>query len=299
VGTKAAAGIISPAIAANGFVAVVLSKLMDQLLECTALAAWADDSGRVKQARIGARRMREALQLFGPRLHPKRAKQLVRELEVLAAPLDQLRELDVVLDLLDTELRRRQPVGDAVAETQDETRRLVELLRTRRVALAAKAARRLAPARLRPLASRLGRYARGNERLLIETLKPRLHSRCERLERRADQLDAADLSTMHALRRAARRVRYDLEALAPWLDPKPELLTAIRSLQDHLGAITDREAVLSLLDAETGPADPDDGLTKLRQRLHRQIDKLLARTPRAAAPLHESLPKFDGILKPA
>ncbi|HXR14304.1 MAG TPA: CHAD domain-containing protein [Solirubrobacteraceae bacterium] len=55
----------------------------------------------VHEMRVATRRLRAALEVFGPCLHPKRGARALREVKALAAALGERRDRDVQLELLE------------------------------------------------------------------------------------------------------------------------------------------------------------------------------------------------------
>ena len=261
--------------------ATILRDLTDRLLRSTSAADWVSSPGNVKQARIACRRLREALQLLGPRLQPKRAAQLVRDVELLAAPLAVLRDLDVVAALIEAEAER-EPALEAVHYALALMRRHA----------ANQTKRRLAADRVQQLASRLHRYGRSiTERDAGGDMRrfaaDRLIARHQRLTQRAAEVDVQHIATIHALRRSLRRFRYDAEAFLGWLELSPEALSGVKVVQDYLGAITDREALLKALDniGKDLPRGSAGAVAVVVARVDAELRQLVDGVTAAVAPL--------------
>lgn len=193
----------------------------------------------VHDRRVAIRRLRTAIEVFGPAL-PKRAREVRRQLKTVFTELGPRRDADVALEELRS-LEPRLAAADApgwrglLAELESEREAApaggdaaaAQQAGDAAAALAAAARERGGP----PAAAALG----GVVRKRVKDVRRRLAA----LE------DPRDAEALHALRIAAKRLRYVLEAAEPALgDPAVRGARVARELQAVLGDVHDCDVML-------------------------------------------------------
>lgn len=212
------------------------------------------DPEHLHQMRVGTRRLRTALQVFGIAVElPKTAGE--KAIATLARTLGQLRDLDVqIADLRDTyqpQLPKAEQkcLSEAIAALQQhrkQTFALVEatLTRSRYQDLKAAYETWLDSPRYTALASLPLRS------LLPDLLSPLLS---ELLLHpgwlvRAKDVSAATDETLHDLRKACKHARYQAEFFAHFYDDTFEAwIEEIKAIQEQLGKVHDTQVLLELL----------------------------------------------------
>jgi CHAD domain-containing protein len=198
------------------------------------------DAEALHQMRVAARRLRSDLRTFGPLVDSAWAGGLRDEVEWLGGLLGEVRDLDVQLEALKAIaadlLRDLSPLVDDMGERRDAARaRLLQALRTDRYLTLLD---RLVDGIRDPLVtSKAGAPC-------SETLPPLLADAWRRLRRRAQAVHSSDPDERyHAVRIAAKRVRYAAEAIAPAVGRRSGKAQRIADragdLQDLLGRLQD------------------------------------------------------------
>lgn len=199
----------------------------------------------LRKYRVAIRRLRAALRMFAS-AYPKREVQpLRRALGDLARSVGAVRDLDLRIADLDRWALERggdAPAGVAVLSTtwaRDRQRGLDALLST------------LDSKRHRRFLARLIAFvdespvpdlttAGAPAHTVGDRLASQLWAAYEDVRAFGPVLDSASLETIHDLRIAGKRLRDDLEFLAPVLPPEREWLAErLVALQDHLGTLND------------------------------------------------------------
>lgn len=206
----------------------------------------------VHAMRVASRRLRSALRTFGPLLDAARLGDLESELAWLAAVLGEARDLEVLQERLQGALDELPPesllgpVHDRLLETE---------LRGGRVRAHEAALEALDSARYLALLDRLDALvaappvtpdADGPARAVLPRLLRRAWTSLDRRAARA--LASGDDEDLHGTRKAAKRVRYTAEALAPALG-RPALAVAeqAKEVQGVLGEHQDSVVARTLL----------------------------------------------------
>jgi inorganic triphosphatase YgiF len=206
------------------------------------------DPEGVHQLRIGVRRLRSALRLFGPLLPRPQVTALNGELRWLAWELAPARDLDVFVDELIGPLARSHQDDPALKTLRDEAVALRDEARQRvREALDSPRYTRLvlnlghwlarAAWTDQPLSEQSARLFLPAEAYASELLE-RLHRKLLRLGRR---LEGASIEERHRLRIRAKRLRYASEffrSLHPGKRTR-RYLGRLSALQDVLGELND------------------------------------------------------------
>jgi len=201
------------------------------------------------QMRVAARRLRSDLRTFAPLVDAAWSDGLRAELQWLGGLLGEVRDLDVQLEGIrqigEDLLPDLAPLLDGMTSRRDAARsRLLVALRTDRYLTLLD---RLVEGIRDPL------LTRGAEIPCADALPPLLAKAWHRLRRRAQAVhpDEPD-DRYHAVRIAAKRVRYAAEALAPALGPRSGRVgtVAVRAadVQDLLGHLQD--AVVTIGEVE-------------------------------------------------
>ncbi|MFN2496135.1 MAG: CHAD domain-containing protein [Pseudonocardiaceae bacterium] len=197
----------------------------------------------VHQMRVATRRMRSALQVFGPVLDRERTRQYTDELKWLAGVLGPARDLEVLRQRFETAvaaLPAELVVGPVAArltrvfarrEADARAEVFAALDGGRYLALLDATDGLLADP---PLTSRGRRSARRE----LPRLVSRAYRRVERRMRRADRAPAGAErdAELHEIRKAAKRLRYAAEAAVPALGrPARRLRKRVKAVQQLLG----------------------------------------------------------------
>lgn len=246
--------------------AAIVTDCLAQIRANEVPAAESVDPEGVHQLRIGVRRLRSALRLFGPLLPRPQVEALNGELRWLAWELGPARDLDVFVEELIGPLARSHPDDPALKTLRDEACGLREEARQQvRAALASARYTRL----VLGLGHWLARAAWTDQALSEESarlflpadtyaceLLERLHRKTRRLGRR---LADASIEERHRLRIRAKRLRYAAEffrGLHPGKRAR-RYLRRLSALQDVLGELNDvatADRVLAELLSRVDPA---------------------------------------------
>lgn len=226
----------------------------------------------IHRMRVASRRVRTALILFGDYLPPKKAPEWRKQLSALSRALSVARDLDVQIDVLIAELRELDELRN-----RPGLRRLLLRLRQQRL----RRQRRVLTA-LKEVEKR-GTLTDMETRLTA--MNPRLPEAGEDTTRLFDLADARGKASIdsllvyesslqqpdqvqahHAMRIAAKRLRYTLETFAPLFDGGlDEFIQELRRCQTYLGDIHDCDVWLDFLPA-------------FETREHRRMEKYLGHT---------------------
>ena len=203
--------------------------------------------------RVATRRQRAALRLFADALPARATRKLRRGLRSIAGSLGQVRDLDVLIE-----------AAERYATALPASRRgafepLLAAWRTRRDKASADVAHQLDSKRYRRLVEQAEAFADrddepGSERwsledphLVRDTAPARIWAAYHVVRAYEPVLESADVSTLHALRIAAKRLRYTLEFFGETLGSEgTDLVARIVALQDHLGELHDADVAARL-----------------------------------------------------
>jgi CHAD domain-containing protein len=200
-----------------------------------------EDPEAVHAMRVSARRMRAAWRVFGDGFEREAVRHYRAEIREIGARLGRVRDLDVLIQLVEGHgarrgVRQRAGLASLVAawraEREAQGDDLVHLLGSSRfrafaddyemlVATPGHAARPVAP----------------HSPALVRTRMPaRLWTAYQDVWAFDGAVATADLATLHELRIAAKWLRYTLEFVRGPLDPEATaLIRPVVALQDHLG----------------------------------------------------------------
>lgn len=244
-----------------------------------------EDVESLHQARVGLRRLRSHLRVFGPLLDDRWAQELGSEIRGLGRELGEVRDLDVLIDRLGSVVADLRPVIDPLLDDLGRRRQtaragLLERLRDERyAALLERLVAAAAAPRLLRVASRPARSA----------MPPLFGVAWKRLAKQAASLSSASPdAAYHELRIRAKRARYAADAIGPALDgSRREGADAMRkrlaALQALLGELQDaataREEILS-----AAARHPDNGPFNLAAGITLEREAQRAAAARAAVP---------------
>ncbi|HYM83502.1 MAG TPA: CHAD domain-containing protein, partial [Candidatus Dormibacteraeota bacterium] len=202
--------------------------------------------------RVATRRMRAAWRVFGEAYRPRRQRRYVRDLRDVAARLGAVRDLDVLIDELEdytkalpeAERPHITPLLDAWRHQRDDARAL--LVRT------------LDTADYGRFVEEYREFVR-TEGVGVQSVGPAephrvrdrmpalIWSAYEQVRAYEPILRWADVETLHALRIAAKRLRYTIEFVREPLGPEATpLVERVVALQDILGALHDADVAAGL-----------------------------------------------------
>jgi CHAD domain-containing protein len=202
-----------------------------------------DAPDAVHQMRVAARRMRSALQAFGRVIDREETRELVAELRWVAGELGGARDTEVMAErfaALLTEVPDELKLGPIeAAVTRSFARRQAE---ARRVGLAALDSERYLALHDRidalfanpPLTPRARRKTRRELPQSVRRAYRRVESRM--VEAQSQPAGGGRDPALHETRKAAKRLRYAIEAVGPTLGkPAARLRKRLKSVQDLLG----------------------------------------------------------------
>ena len=255
-----------------------------------------DDAEYIHQMRVALRRLRAAMRLFRAALPDDLDAQLLLPLRHLMRVLGAARDLDV----LTVEI-----VAPVVAALPEEPRiaALASLVAERRHHAHQQAVALLGAAeygRLLLLAmTRLNGLAADEAEAADTPLVAFAMAHLKRLRHKTLRLAHAtrqdDPASLHALRIAAKRLRYALEFFAPLLPARrtATLIDHLTQLQDRLGQLNDlANAGAVLMACADAEADLREAVSLIGGWHGRRYAGLLAEVPQALAKLHKlRLPK--------
>lgn len=255
------AGDLTPESPARDVVQSAIAASVRRLLDHDAGVRLGEDPEQVHQARVATRRLRSDLRTFRSLLVPEWDESLRDELQWLGAELGEVRDTEVLLDLLRSKVARLndtdRPVGehllDQLVDRWERQRiELLEALRSHRYA--ALLDRLVAAARQPALLPEADAPA-------TSVLPPLARKPWRKLRRDVEALphDPAD-EQLHAVRIRAKRSRYAAEAVAPALGkPARRFARAVAGLQDVLGEHQDAVVAATWLRSVAADASrPED-----------------------------------------
>ncbi|WP_164928631.1 CHAD domain-containing protein [Gloeobacter violaceus] len=216
-----------------------------------------EDPEQLHQMRVGIRRLRSALRLFEPALKlPKPARR--RSLSPLAAVLGSVRDLDVQMEML-----RERYLGALPEGEQQALERLLAHLESLRTQARSAMLRYLDGLDYEQFKSAYTeflespKFRRGADESLYHLLPAFLREALSTLWAHPGW-EEPDVETMHDLRIAVKRVRYNLEFfLGCYGKAVRSLHGELKRIQEELGIIHDCDVLLGQLHTEPlGPATP-------------------------------------------
>ena len=214
-----------------------------------------DDAEYLHQMRVALRRLRVALSIAEKIRPDERLAALSEEISALGAALGRIREWDVfIAGTLRTVCGRMAGHAGLQALLADSEQQRAAGYAALRGAAQTHEIQRLL---LRFAIWMNGDYwlhTADEVRNTQEFAGHRLHKLGERFESSGRQLDSADAARLHALRIAAKKLRYSAEFFAYWYDERKAApyLAALGAVQDVLGQINDIAVAHRLLDKLAG-----------------------------------------------
>ena len=270
---------------------VIRSQLARMLTHVPGVLA-GEDPEEVHAMRVAGRRVRAAWRVFGDGFERDARRGYQRDLRLIGARLGAVRDLDVMLQILDGYVARR-PARQATSlvplraawRTERDVRHgaLVDLLRS--------AMFEAFVAGYTDLAVTDGRAARPVAAHAPSTVRTRMPATIwdayQRVWAFDDDLATADMVTLHQLRISAKWLRYTLEFVREPIEPEATgLLRRVVALQDHLGDIHDLHGA-ALLARDAGTAVVGFGRAErvATARFERFLDTRTARLQREMGPV--------------
>lgn len=243
----------------------VLRECFDQIATNINVVRVADDPEGPHQLRIGLRRLRSALSIFGDALACPELDRLAAEARWLGQEVGLLRDADVALiDIVRPEATRHgDEPGFAI---------LADALETHAAALRAILRKNLVGRRAQAFVLDLAAFIETRGWLMPEDItqtarlaqpievsaSQALDRRWTRTRARARKIAKLSVEQRHALRKELKKLRYTVEFLGPLFPAKhvTPFLQHLKSLQDVFGDLNDASMVHALL---TGPDAPGAG----------------------------------------
>jgi CHAD domain-containing protein len=270
---------------------LLLQRLTRALKRHLPAAVAGDDKG-VHDARVASRRLREAVPVLATGLAGSKAGKARRKIRRLTRALGTVRELDVTLSML-----------NELAQSPELSRTAVEDVRTHvvaeRDARRGEMLHRLESVNVDKLGRRLASVGAALDLARSEPWRKALAARLVTRSRRlVAAMDAAghmyDPERLHAVRIAAKKLRYGLELAADsGLKQAGPLVRRIKRTQDLLGRLHDLQVLLihvaSVQGApHAGRAQRREGLDRLAHHIEEQCRHLHGRYIASAPPLREA-----------
>jgi CHAD domain-containing protein len=249
-----------------------------------------EDPEEVHAMRVASRRIRAAWRVFGDGFEIGARRAYRRDLRLIGARLGAVRDLDVMLEILDAYTQHR-PARQAALEPMRAAWRverdvrhgaLVELLRSAMFERFVTGYTELAATDgldARPIAP--------NAPATLRTRMPAtLWSAYQDVWAFDGDLAAADVTTLHRLRISSKWLRYTLEFVREPLEPEAtSLLRRVVALQDNLGDIHDLHGAAMLArDAGKGVIAIGRQERTAVARFERNLDRRTARLQRDIGP---------------
>jgi CHAD domain-containing protein len=251
-----------PAPTFRAYGASVIRDALDRMLSHLDGVREGTDIEAVHDMRVASRRLRAAISVFGPAFEGKAFGRFEREVKAVTKALGAARDLDVMIDALEKMESGLPPAEqsgiDHFIQTRREERRdlqkeVVEALdRVEERDLPARFARiveKLAPDRNSPAVVDVGGERDGSDAPAGASAPGIVQARVvELLSWEPFIRDAARVEELHAMRIAAKRLRYTMELFAPFHGP--ELRAAIgqvKRVQELLGDIHDADVLVPAL----------------------------------------------------
>ncbi|SFH76867.1 CYTH and CHAD domain-containing protein [Albimonas pacifica] len=254
---------LDPAGTTEAAAARILRECLAQIDANAAVVLACDDPAGPHQLRVGLRRARSALSLFGPALAGPQAEALGAAARDLAAAAGELRDLDVLATEILGPAAALAPADAAGFEALAEAvaARRLAARQALRATLAGPQARRLLidlsafvelRGWLRPTdlaqTAQLARPAG-------ETAAAALGKRWKKVRRQARELESLDVEARHELRKQLKKLRYGVDFFGPmWPgESVAPYARALRRLQNVFGSLND----IAMAEARlTGPGAP-------------------------------------------
>jgi CHAD domain-containing protein len=263
------------------------SALLKQRLERFTRVLPGVENGDVRslhRARVASRRLRELLPVL--RLDPDVSRKLGRRLRKVTRRLGTVRELDVLLQLIDEQQTARPAhrealhrAGVAVGKARDEARKKLM------AHLPSEEMWRLAR-KLERIADDLKQHERERRnpapaRSAAWVIDARIAHRAGRLDSAVRDAGAVYLpDRLHVVRIALKKLRYALELAPPSLTDRAGALRALKRIQELLGRMHDLQVLLDRV------RDVQASLTPPSLTAWRELDALVVMLDESCRRLH-------------
>jgi len=220
----------------DGFQAIALSCLA-QVTSNKSAVQCADAAG-IHQMRIGLRRLRAAISIFGDLLRAEPRDTITAELKWLTGELGPARDFEVLLSdealraAFDDEVQRIRLVGDIDRRRQDGLARAKEAVESERYRLLL----------LETVLWIVGdAFPDGSDDGLRRFAGKEMARRLRKILKKLKQVDDLDDEGRHRLRIAVKKLRYGMEFFAPVFGDKvgKGFSRTLKALQDGLGRLHD------------------------------------------------------------
>ncbi len=225
----------------------VLRMHLARMLHFEAGARSGGDIEDLHRMRVATRRMRAAWRVFDGAYRPKVQRRYVKELRTIASVLGEVRDIDVLLEGLDTYIAKLPAPGrEGVEPLRSAWRRQRQAARKRLMA-------RLDSKQYREFVDDYLEFTEstgtaeivmplGQPSLVRDTAGSRILAAYERVRAYETIITWADVPTLHALRIEAKRLRYTLEYFSEVLPVTSRaLIGQVTEMQDHLGLMNDAD----------------------------------------------------------
>jgi CHAD domain-containing protein len=235
-----------------------IARSVEQLIVELPRARLGQDPAGIHQARVATRRLRSDLRTFKPLLDPTWASQLHPRLRAVADHLGQVRDADVLHQLLTSTLAERPELDAAAGEE------ILTLVASQRADALVALGVFLDRAETSDLLDELVDAA-ASPPVTVEADQPAKHrlrglvsKRWHRLDQAVAVLDAdPPASQLHQVRILAKRVRYATDAVAPAFGRNTRRFSkSLGALQDELGDLNDATVASRWLTSNAGALGP-------------------------------------------
>lgn len=201
--------------------------------------------GAIHQTRVAARRLREILPIL--QLEPSTVRKVNRRLRKLTRRLSHVRELDVLIKLIDELREARRVPTRALARVGTELRATRDEAKSRRLRKAVAADLKRASRKLEAIAEEVRKSdERSRGRAWQWAIDARLANRAVHLKDAMNEAGAMYLpERLHSVRIAIKKLRYGLELSveAAGLKDTPDL-RGLRRCQELLGRLRDFQMLI-------------------------------------------------------
>lgn len=233
----------------------VLRMHLARMLRFEAGTRSGEDPEDLHKMRVATRRMRAVWRTFDGAYRAKVARRYVAELRAVARALGEVRDLDVLLEHLDETMGGLPPAGRVALEPLRQT------WRRQRESARARLMERLDSRQYRELVDDYLAFTEspgagavvtpmGQPSLVRDTAGSRVLAAYEHLRAYDTLITWADVSTLHALRIEAKRLRYALEAFSEVMPTSSrQLIATVTLVQDHLGLLNDADVAATAIRA--------------------------------------------------
>lgn len=209
-------------------------------------AVEAGDGEGIHQMRVGLRRLRAAISLFGPVVVGEETERIKTELKWLTEQLGPARDLDVLVEEAVAPLRAANPDQPELEVLEREVKHELhgEVERARAAVRCERYRHVVMATALWLLDGAWSRATRnrGRDRAIVSPAAEILDRRTKKVAKRASYLPTLDASGRHRLRIAIKKLRYATEFFGSLFDHpklKKQFTTILTDLQDSLGKLND------------------------------------------------------------